>query len=62
MDKEQLENIFKRFYRLDSAHTRDGSYGLGLPIAEGIVKEHHGKIWAEAENGVTSFHVRMKLA
>ncbi len=62
MDKQELEHIFKRFYRADSAHTRDGSYGLGLPIAEGIVNEHHGKIWAEAENGITSFHVRLKLA
>ncbi len=61
IDKEQLENIFERFYRLDSAHTRDGSYGLGLPIAEGIVKEHNGKIWASSENGMVSFHVRLKL-
>lgn len=61
MTKEELSNIFKRFYRRDQAHTRDGSYGLGLPIAEGIVKEHRGRIWAESQGGITSFHVRLHL-
>jgi len=43
---DELEKVFERFYRSDEARTRTGSFGLGLPIAKSIVKEHRGKIWA----------------
>lgn len=50
--KEELQNIFKRFYRLDSSRARQsGGTGLGLSIAEGAIKRHGGKIWAESEVG-----------
>lgn len=54
-----LENIFKRFYRVDKARTRTGSYGLGLSIARSIVTEHHGKIWAQSQQGENSFFVQL---
>jgi signal transduction histidine kinase len=56
---EDLKNIFKRFYRVDTVRTMSGSYGLGLPIAETIVQTHRGKIWAESESGRTTFFVRL---
>ena len=56
---EDLQNIFKRFYRVDTVRTMSGSYGLGLPIAETIVQTHRGKIWAESESGRTTFFVRL---
>ncbi len=59
---EDLKNIFKRFYRADRARSMDHSYGLGLSIAEGIVKEHRGRIWAESENGVNVFFVELPLS
>ncbi len=59
MSKEDLQNIFKRFYQTEKSHHRSDSYGLGLAIAEGIVLEHRGKIWAESINGVNTFFVKI---
>ncbi|MCM1325893.1 MAG: HAMP domain-containing histidine kinase [Bacteroidales bacterium] len=56
---EDLKNLFKRFYRADKARTRDGSFGLGLSIAETIITQHNGKIWAESNPGVNTFSVEL---
>lgn len=56
---EELKNIFQRFYRMDRARERDGSFGLGLSIAETIIAKHRGRIWAESQNGVNSFLVEL---
>lgn len=47
---EQLEAIFERFHRLDTARrTQDGGSGLGLTIALAIVSEHEGTLTATSE-------------
>ena len=61
ISKENLKNIFKRFYRVDKARSRDGSFGLGLSIAQSIVLEHRGKIWAESNDGVNTFCIQLNL-
>lgn len=57
---QDLKNLFKRFYRADQARSRNGSFGLGLSIAESIIKRHKGKIWAESKNGINTFFVELR--
>lgn len=61
ISREDLKHIFRRFYRADKARTMNRSYGLGLAIAQGIVAEHGGKIWAESENGINTFFVQLPI-
>lgn len=59
LTEKQCKEIFRRFYRVDEARSRDGSYGLGLAIAQGLVKEYQGKIWAQGKDGVNTFFVTL---
>ncbi len=53
--KEELENIFQRFYRVDKSRSkRVGGSGLGLSIVETIVAKHHGKVAVDSEEGIGS--------
>lgn len=61
ISKEDLKNIFKRFYRIDKARSMNHSYGLGLSIADSILQEHGGKIWAESGNGMNTFFVQLTM-
>lgn len=61
ISREDLKNIFKRFYRIDKARAMNHSYGLGLSIADSIVREHKGKIWAESANGLNTFFVQLPM-
>ncbi len=52
IQKENLDQLFDRFYRADSSRSREtGGYGIGLSIAKSIVEAHHGKIFARSEDG-----------
>lgn len=51
ISKDDLPNIFDRFYRADTARAVEGSSGLGLAIAKQIVEVMGGRIWAISEIG-----------
>lgn len=61
LSPEECKNIFKRFYRVDSARSMNHSYGLGLAIARQIVEDHRGKIWAEGKEGRNTFFVNFPM-
>lgn len=58
--QEDLKKLFQRFYRMDKARSRDGSFGLGLSIAESIVTQHKGNIGAESKDGMNTFFVELR--
>lgn len=56
INKEQLNKIFDRFFRIDSSRNRKtGGSGLGLNIAKSIVESHKGSINVMNKDNITSF-------
>ncbi len=57
---EQREQIFERFYRVDTARNGDGKhYGLGLAIAKAITTSHKGNIKVNCYDGFVEFIVQI---
>jgi len=60
MPREQLGNIFDRFYRVDGAKA-SGS-GLGLAIAKELAEAMGGTLEAQSAPGKTSFTLELPAA
>lgn len=53
--------FFERFYRADQSHNVDkGGYGIGLSIAESLVKQYNGSINASWKDGIITFDCILK--
>ena len=58
---EELPRLFERFYRTDASRGEQSGFGLGLPIAQAIAKEHHGALRAESDEQTTRFTFTLPL-
>ena len=51
VDKEHLDHLFDRFYRVDEGRSRsNGGTGLGLSIVQNIIRRHGGTITASSND------------
>ena len=61
--EQQLEHVFEKFFRLDSARSSySGGAGLGLAIAKRIVEAHGGTVSVHGDQEMTEFIVVLPLA
>lgn len=59
-EKTDCTRFFDRFYREDTSHNSEkAGYGIGLSMAETIVKLHKGKITAQQNDGRVCFAVQI---
>lgn len=63
IDQADINRVFERFYRVDTARSRNsGGTGLGLAIVKHLVELHHGKIEVESTLGKgTTMRVKIPL-
>ncbi|MFC3365313.1 ATP-binding protein [Pedobacter fastidiosus] len=64
ISKDDLDNIFERYYRVENYRTKHiPGFGIGLYLSAEIVKMHLGKIWASSEKEVGStFYFTLPLS
>jgi len=51
MTPEQVEQVFEKFYRVDSSDTAVAGLGLGMSIVKQIIDSHNGSITIESAPG-----------
>jgi two-component system phosphate regulon sensor histidine kinase PhoR len=52
--KEEMENIFRKFYRIQSQYNQQGSVGLGLAFCKELVNFMKGEIFVKSKVGIGS--------
>jgi signal transduction histidine kinase len=63
IEKEDMDQLFKRFFRVSKTAMHYQGVGLGLYIASEIIRKHNGTFFIESEPGEGSsfcFHLPLK--
>lgn len=60
LSKEEVEQLFKRFYKKDQSRTSTGS-GLGLAIVKSIIHMHNGKVWATSKHSTFTINIELPI-
>ncbi|WP_404447837.1 HAMP domain-containing histidine kinase [Sutcliffiella horikoshii] len=60
LSKEEVEQLFKRFYKKDQSRTSTGS-GLGLAIVKSIIHMHNGKVWATSKDNTFNLNIELPI-
>ncbi|MEX1239275.1 MAG: response regulator [Cyclobacteriaceae bacterium] len=61
--KDSLPFIFQRFYQVDGSSNRqyEGT-GIGLALVKELTELHRGRVYAESNEGLTSFTVELPMS
>jgi len=59
--QENQEQLFQKFYQMDSSIRRKPGSGLGLAICKGIIEGLGGQIWLESNKDWTAFYFRIPI-
>ena len=46
VNPQDFERLFEAFYT-----TKSGGMGIGLSVSRSIIERHHGRLWAEPNDG-----------
>jgi two-component system phosphate regulon sensor histidine kinase PhoR len=61
--REEMENVFKKFYRIENQYNQDGSVGLGLAFCKELVNFMNGEITVNSKiNEGSEFIVNLPYA
>ena len=55
LDREMLEKVFKRFYKMDP---NSKGYGIGLPMAKSVMERQNGELLYHKEKKSNAFELR----
>ena len=55
LDREMLEKVFKRFYKMDP---NSKGYGIGLPMAKSVMERQNGELLYHKGKKSNAFELR----